>query len=129
MIYWIFLGFSIVMEVAGVLLMQYAANHNSSWGMALMYGLICASYMLLSVAVKRIPLGVAYALWEGVGIVCITVLSVFLFGESMSILKIVGLGLLMLAILLLKSGTSPKNPSLETETALDLSLKHSLKEA
>ena len=126
MIYWIFLGFSIAMEVSGVLLMQYASNQQQSWAMALMYGLICASYVLLSLAVKRIPLGVAYALWEGVGIVCITVLSVVLFGESMSIMKTLGLGLLMLAIMLLKSGTSPKTDAAEQG---DLPTLNALKEA
>lgn len=108
MVYWLFLAASIVMEVTGVLLMQYATQTNSSWGMLAMYALICGSYALLSVAVKRIPLGVAYALWEGVGIIMITVCSVWWFGESVSMMKILGLGLLMLAILLLKSGTSPK---------------------
>lgn len=50
-------------------------------------------------------LGVAYALWEGIGIVIITTFSVLWFGESLSPLKLGGLAMLIAGITLIKSGT------------------------
>lgn len=50
-------------------------------------------------------LGVAYALWEGIGIVIITTFSVLWFGESLSALKLGGLAMLIAGITLIKSGT------------------------
>lgn len=47
----------------------------------------------------------AYALWEGIGIVLITIVSVLLFDEHISILKVVSLVLIIVGILLIKSGT------------------------
>ncbi len=54
----------------------------------LMLAMIALSYIFLAFAVKKIALGVAYALWEGIGILLITLFSVLLFDESLSLLKI-----------------------------------------
>ncbi|MDM7359452.1 multidrug/spermidine efflux SMR transporter subunit MdtJ, partial [Klebsiella pneumoniae] len=62
-------------------------------------------------AVKKIALGVAYALWEGIGILLITLFSVLLFDESLSLLKIAGLTTLVIGIVLIKSGTQKKASS------------------
>lgn len=117
MLYWLFLFVSIALEVTGVLLLNHAAQTNNHWAMLLMYGLIVGSYFMLSQAVKRIPLGIAYALWEGIGIVLITASSVALFGEQLPTLKIAGLALLLLAIVLLKSGTQTAEAPLQIKEA------------
>jgi spermidine export protein MdtJ len=67
--------------------------------------MIALSYILLSFAIKRIALGVAYAMWEGVGIMFITLFSVLLFDEALSAVKVAGLLTLILGIVLIKSGT------------------------
>ncbi|STV89463.1 Spermidine export protein mdtJ [Klebsiella michiganensis] len=54
---------------------------------------------------KKIALGVAYALWEGIGILLITIFSVLLFDETLSTIKIAGLVTLVAGIVLIKSGT------------------------
>lgn len=70
--------------------------------------MIACSYIFLSFAVKKIALGVAYALWEGIGIVLITIFSVQLFGEPLSPMKIAGLAVLIAGIMLIKTGTTQK---------------------
>lgn len=105
MIYWIFLALAIVTEIIGTLSMKYASVSGGITGHLVMYMMITASYMLLSVAIKRVALGVAYALWEGVGILLITVFSVVWFDEPISPLKVLGLATLVAGILLVKSGT------------------------
>ncbi|MGT9648861.1 multidrug/spermidine efflux SMR transporter subunit MdtJ [Escherichia coli] len=63
---------------------------------------------------KKIALGVAYALWEGIGILFITLFSVLLFDESLSLMKIAGLTTLVAGIVLIKSGTrKARKPELE----------------
>ncbi|WON78381.1 multidrug/spermidine efflux SMR transporter subunit MdtJ [Serratia sp. UGAL515B_01] len=105
MIYWIFLGFAIVAEIIGTLSMKYASISGGMTGHIVMYVMITGSYIMLSVAIKRVALGVAYALWEGIGILFITLFSVMLFDEPISALKILGLIILLVGILLVKSGT------------------------
>lgn len=105
MIYWIFLALAIVTEVIGTLSMKHASVSGDFTGMAVMYVMIATSYVLLAIAVKKVALGVAYALWEGFGILLITTFSVMWFGESLSPMKIGGLVLLITGIGLIKSGT------------------------
>ncbi len=74
------------------------------------YFFFCCTWIVNS-AVKKIALGVAYALWEGIGILLITLFSVLLFDESLSLLKIAGLTTLVIGIVLIKSGTQKKASS------------------
>ncbi|VTP63500.1 Spermidine export protein MdtJ [Serratia rubidaea] len=98
MIYWLFLGLAIATEIIGTLSMKYASVSGGVMGHMVMYVMITASYILLSVAIKRVALGVAYALWEGIGILFITLFSVLWFDEPVSMLKLLGLATLIAAL-------------------------------
>ncbi|PXV30710.1 multidrug/spermidine efflux SMR transporter subunit MdtJ, partial [Salmonella enterica subsp. enterica serovar Newport] len=91
---------------------------NGNAGFILMLVMITLSYIFLSFAVKKIALGVAYALWEGIGILFITIFSVLLFDEALSTMKIAGLLTLVAGIVLIKSGTrKPGKPVKEATRA------------
>lgn len=105
MFYWILLALAIVAEITGTLSMKWASVSDGSTGFILMLVMITLSYIFLSFAVKKIALGVAYALWEGIGILLITLFSVMLFDETLTTMKIAGLTTLVAGIVLIKSGT------------------------
>ena len=105
MFYWILLALAIVAEITGTLSMKWASVSDGSTGFILMLVMITLSYIFLSFAVKKIALGVAYALWEGVGILLITLFSVMIFDETLTTMKIAGLTTLVAGIVLIKSGT------------------------
>ena len=104
-IYWILLGLAIATEITGTLSMKWASVSEGNGGFILMLVMISLSYIFLSFAVKKIALGVAYALWEGIGILFITLFSVLLFDETLSAMKVAGLVSLVFGIVLIKSGT------------------------
>ncbi|MCS3602898.1 spermidine export protein MdtJ [Buttiauxella sp. BIGb0471] len=110
MIYWILLALAIAAEITGTLSMKWSSVSDDNLGYIFMLLMIALSYILLSFSVKKIALGVAYAMWEGIGILFITLFSVLLFDESISPLKIIGLTTLVVGIALIKSGTSTKKP-------------------
>ncbi len=102
---WIYLFVAIIAEVIGTASMKLAALHFPLLGHAVMYGMVGLSYFFLALAIKRVPVGVAYALWEGIGIVLITLVSVTWMGESLGWIKALGLGVMIAGILLIKAGT------------------------
>ncbi|MDU4094538.1 MAG: multidrug/spermidine efflux SMR transporter subunit MdtJ [Pantoea sp.] len=102
--YWLFLAVSIIAEVSGTLAMKYASLNGGQLGHLVMYAMVTFSYIALSMAIKRIALGVAYALWEGVGVLLITLCSVTLFAESLPLMKALGLMVLVVGIMLLNGG-------------------------
>lgn len=94
--YWLFLLFSIVAEVTGTLSMKFASLYGGQAGHLVMYVMVTLSY---------IALGVAYALWEGIGVLLITLCSVAWFAEPLPLLKACGLLVLIAGIVLLNGGT------------------------
>ncbi|BCG26078.1 multidrug transporter subunit MdtJ [Pseudomonas tohonis] len=102
---WFYLLTAIFFEVVGTTSMKFATQHAPLLGYLAMYVLIGLSYFFLALAVKRVPVGVAYALWEGIGILLITAVSVAWLGESLGLAKALGLAVMIVGILLIKFGT------------------------
>lgn len=105
---WVLLLLAIFSEIIGTLAMKWSSVDESGTGYLIMLAMIACSYIFLSFAVKKIALGVAYALWEGIGIVLITIFSVQMFDEPLSLMKIAGLTVLIVGIMLIKTGTTQK---------------------
>lgn len=105
MLYWLLLALAIIFEIVGTLAMKWASLNGLAAGYLFMLAMIALSYISLCFAVKKIALGVAYAIWEGVGVLFITLFSVMLFDESLTLMKVAGLATLVTGIALVKSGT------------------------
>ena len=60
------------------------------------------SFYCLSLTLKTIPVGVAYAIWSGVGIALIAFVGWFLFNQSLDAAAIVGMGLIMAGVVVIK---------------------------
>ena len=60
------------------------------------------SLWLLSLAMRTIPIGTAYAVWTGIGAVGVAILGMFLFGESRDIMRVLCLLLIVSGIVGLK---------------------------
>ncbi len=95
---WVFL------IVAGLLEVVFALSLKASQGFTRLWPSIgfivagAASFMLLSQALRTLPVGVAYAVWTGIGAAGTAVIGMFIFGESRDALKFVSLALLLAGI-------------------------------
>lgn len=63
------------------------------------YGL---AFYLLSLVLRTLPVGVAYAIWAGLGIVLVTLVGIVVFGERPDWPGIVGIGLIVAGVVLLQ---------------------------
>ena len=61
-----------------------------------------ASVWLLAVSVRTLPLGTAYAVWTGIGVVGTVIVGILKFGESASILRLTWVGLIVIGLVGLK---------------------------
>ena len=61
-----------------------------------------ASFWLLSLAMKELPVGTAYAVWVGIGAVGTAIMAVFLFGDPFSPMRVLGVALILAGIIALK---------------------------
>lgn len=102
---WTTLLSAILAEVAGTCAMKWGQIHAPLIGYLAMYVMIALSYGLLSIAIKRIPLTLSYAIWEGTGLIFITAIGILFFHEAMTPAKFIALICIIGGIILLKSGT------------------------
>ena len=59
------------------------------------------SFYLLSLALKRMEIGVVYAIWSGIGIVLITLLGWFLFNQKLDLPALLGIGLIAAGVVVM----------------------------
>ncbi|MBB4798520.1 small multidrug resistance pump [Brevundimonas bullata] len=88
---WAALLGAIGFEVLGTTLLQQSQQFTKPWptaGLALCYG---AAFYLLTIALKQMPVGLAYAIWSGLGVVLISLIGLFLFKQKLDVPAVVGL--------------------------------------
>lgn len=86
---------AIAFEVLGTTLLQMSQQFTRPWptaGLVLCYG---AAFYLLTIALKQMPVGLAYAIWSGLGVVLISVIGVLAFRQKLDAPAIVGLTLIV----------------------------------
>lgn len=94
--------------VAGALEITWAVTMKMSEGFTVLIPSIItgigyiASAVFLSIALRQLPLGTAYAIWTGMGIIGTTVLGVFLFHEKLSLPQVICVLLIVIGIAGLK---------------------------
>lgn len=101
---WLFLLAAIGTELIGVTTMKLVADSGALYAIALVYAPMGLSFFFLSMAVKVLPIAVAYATWETVGLIAVTAISYQVFGESLGWLKLGGIALLVLGVVLVNTG-------------------------
>ena len=92
------LGVAIALEVIGTSLLQRTEQFTRLWptiAMALCYG---ASFYFLSLALRVMPLGIAYAIWSGLGIVLVSMIGLVAFGQRLDTAGVIGLGLIVAGV-------------------------------
>ncbi len=60
-----------------------------------------ASFYLLSLSLRSVPIGIAYALWSGIGIVLITLAGILFFKQQPDLPAILGIALIMAGVLVI----------------------------
>ncbi|RAX56828.1 hypothetical protein CCZ01_08195 [Helicobacter monodelphidis] len=109
---WLFLFVAIIFEVCGVSLMKQI---DENW---LKYSTMCCmiaiSYYFMALAIRKIPVAIAYAVWEVLGLILVVLFSLVVFGESLSYWQIFAMILAGCGILLINLGeVHEENPNKE----------------
>ncbi|WP_407571224.1 DMT family transporter [Deinococcus altitudinis] len=114
---WLALFSAIAFEVTGTLTLKLSALGHYSYGILVTYLFLALSYALLSVAFRRIPVAVAFAVWEAAGLALVTVAGVVLLGEHLSPVRLLALLGLGLGAWLLHGGTVTKSSPTQVSPA------------
>ena len=92
---------AIVFEVLGTWAMQAAQHFTRLVPTAMMVVCYAIAFFFLSWSLRYVPVGIAYAIWSGLGIVLISAVGYFVFGQKLDLAALVGLGLIIAGVLVL----------------------------
>jgi quaternary ammonium compound-resistance protein SugE len=91
-----------LMETGWALGLKYSEGFTKLVPSVVTIVLALGSFYLLSVAMKTLPVGTAYAVWVGIGAVGTAIAAVFLFGEAVNAMRVLGVLLILAGIAALK---------------------------
>ena len=99
---WIFLFLAAIFEVSWAIAMKYSDGFSVLVPSIVTVVGYILSAVFLSLALKQLPLGTAYAMWTGFGIIGTSVLGVFLFNEKLTVPQVICVILIVVGIVGLK---------------------------
>ncbi|MEU5725938.1 quaternary ammonium compound efflux SMR transporter SugE [Micromonospora sp. NPDC047738] len=100
---WIILIAAGLLEVVWATALKHTEGFTRFWPSALAVSTAALSFVLLSWAMKNLPIGTAYAVWVGIGAVGVAVAGIVALGESASPQRFAFLALILLGIIGLKA--------------------------
>ena len=101
MLFWIYLLIAILTEVVGTTLMKVSQGLTRLVPSVLMFVLYGISFVFMALALKKIEVSTAYAIWSGLGTAMIAAIGIVWFSESVSLPKIAGMVLVIAGVVLL----------------------------
>lgn len=96
-----FLMLAIVFEVLGTTFLVKSEQFTRLVPTLLMAVLYIGSFYFLSQTIKTIPLGIAYAIWGGVGIILTAMIGFVIFKQSIDIPAIIGIALIISGVIMI----------------------------
>ena len=99
---WIYLVVAGLLEVGWAVGLKYTDGFSKLWASVATILAMTASFGLLSVALKTIPVGTGYAVWTGIGAVGAFAVGILAFGDQASAMRMVSIGLIVAGIVGLK---------------------------
>lgn len=98
---WLWLALAIIAEVVATSYLKAAEGFTRLWPSLVVvigYGL---AFWFLSLTLRTIPVGVAYAIWSGAGIVLVTTIAWFAYGQRLDLAGLIGIGLILTGVLVI----------------------------
>lgn len=102
MIYWGYLGIAIILEVAGTISLKVSSENNSLLAGVAVLVFYAASFTFMWLAIKKLDLGLAYAIWAGAGTALITLIGWAVFKDTMTVMKLFFISLIIVGVVGLK---------------------------
>jgi quaternary ammonium compound-resistance protein SugE len=99
---WLILGAAGLLEIGWAVGLKYTQGFTRLWPSLATVSAMAVSLLLLGLATRELPLGMAYAIWVGIGALGTGIMGMVLFGESVSATKLVSLALIVAGITGLK---------------------------
>ena len=95
---WVYLGIAGLLEMIWAFALKQSAGFSKPMEAGVAIVAMIASFVVLSLAMKSLPLGTAYTIWTGIGAIGAFVLGVVVLGETATPLRLISAALILAGI-------------------------------
>mgnify|MGYP000728206169 FL=1 len=99
--HWVYLISAIVSEVIATSALKASTGFSKPLPSVVVVVGYLVSFYFLSLTLKTIPVGIAYAIWSGVGVVLISVVAWLLYGQKLDLPALIGMGLIISGVMVI----------------------------
>lgn len=99
---WMLLGIAILSEVVATSSLKSTEGFTKLVPSVIVIVGYCAAFYFLSMTLDTIPIGVAYAVWSGVGVAGIALISVLFLDQRLDAAALIGMGLIVAGVVVLR---------------------------
>jgi small multidrug resistance pump len=97
---WLLLGFAVILEILGALGLRFSAGFTLVLPTLAALLAFTLALFLVSKVMKKLPVSIAYPVWAGGGTAGVALVGILMLGEELSILKALGLALVIAGVVL-----------------------------
>ncbi len=98
---WMYLSVAILAEVIGTSALKSSEGFTRLWPSVTVVVGYALAFWMLSLTLQTIPVGIAYAVWAGAGIVLVALIGWVLFQQKIDAMGMLGIGLILAGVLVL----------------------------
>lgn len=95
---WLYLVLAIILEVSGTTCMKLSEGFKKPVPSILLFVFYSLSFVMMTLALKRIDVSVAYAVWSGMGAALMATIGILWFKEPVTALKLISLVLIIAGV-------------------------------
>jgi small multidrug resistance pump len=92
---YLYLGIAIIAEVVATSALKSSQGFTKPLASIVVVVGYCIAFYCLSIVLKTIPIGIAYAIWAGLGIVLITIVGYFFYQQKLDAAAVIGMTLIV----------------------------------
>ena len=99
---YLYLAIAIAVEVVATTSMKAIDGFNKPLPLLLVIGGYAIAFWMLTLVVRTIPVGVAYAIWAGLGIVLVSIAAMFIYQQKLDLPAVLGMGLIVSGVVVIQ---------------------------
>lgn len=98
---WIFLSVAIMAEVIATSSLKASAEFTKFWPSVIVVVGYAIAFYFLSLTLRSIPVGIAYAVWSGLGVVLVSIVGWWFYNQALDLASLIGIGLIIAGVLVI----------------------------
>lgn len=99
--YHLFLAIAILFETIATTTLKKTEQFTQLWPTIVFALAMGMSFYMMTLAIKGIPIGIAYAIWSAVGIILISISSYIFYGQKLDSPAVIGMGLIIIGVVII----------------------------